>query len=418
MGNAFVIMQMSGYSYMRDVIAIVLGWNYSTALGVVRSLGMGGFRVHLYFIAKKKGGSKVTASSKYLENTIEHIGRDDENIIEELSVHYKDNTEKLVLVPTDDYTSSLIDRYYDRLAERFLMPHIGDGEQGAITRLMDKSTQTGIGNQFGLKTIHSHKVFLPEEDDIALPEGIKYPCFVKPLVSLNGRKTEMQKCDSAEQLEKHLEYMRERMGGRVVLIQDYLNIQEEYSISGLCLDQDVVLPALLKRLFVGKHERGVTIVGELVPIATVIDFADKLKQLLKSLHFAGLFCIDLVRANDAIYFSEINFRSAGSLYGYVKAGANLPALLVNYLTGKKYDLSSVNVRYGTRFFYDKVAWEDLLLGHCTRKDFRNYAKVSDFSFLKDKDDPQPGELLYKQMRWSYAKKCVKSVLKCCIPKRA
>ena len=403
---------------MRDVIAIVLGWNYSTALGVVRSLGMGGFRVHLYFIAKKKGGSKVTASSKYLEKTIEHIGRDDEIIIEELSVHYKDNTEKLVLVPTDDYTSSLIDSYYDRLAERFLMPHIGDGEQGAITRLMDKSTQTGIGNQFGLKTIHSHKVFLPEEGDIALPEGIKYPCFVKPLVSLNGRKTEMQKCDSAEQLEKHLEYLRERMGGRVVLIQDYLNIQEEYSISGLSLDQDVVLPALLKRLFVGKHERGVTIVGELVPIVTVIDFADKLKQFLKSLHFAGLFCIDLVRANDAIYFSEINFRSAGSLYGYVKAGANLPALLVKYLAREEYDLSSVDVRYGTRFFYDKVAWEDLLLGHCTRKDFRNYANVSDFSFLKDMDDPRPGELLYKQMRWSYAKKCVKSVLKCCIPNRA
>lgn len=403
---------------MNDVIAIVLGWNYSTALGVVRSLGMGGFRVHLYYIAKMIGGSRITASSKYVENVIEHIGRDDDNIIAELCNHYKGNSEKLVLVPTDDYTSSLIDRNYHSLVGRFLMPHIGQGEQGTITRLMDKSVQVELGNQHSLRTIHCKQVFLPENGAIAIPDDINYPCFVKPLVSLNGRKTEMLKCDTYEQLQGHLEAMRRRMSGRTILVQDYLDIQEEYSISGLCLNQEVILPALLRRLFVGKHERGVTIVGELVPVASVIDFEDQLKQLLRSLHFTGLFCIDLIRASDVVFFSEINFRSAGSLYGYVKAGANLPFLLVNSLIGKKDDTLSTKVRYGTRFFYDKVAWEDLLLGNCTRRDFRNYEAASEFSFMKDEDDPMPGKLLYRKMWLRYMKKCVKSMLKHCMPDKA
>lgn len=386
---------------VNKTISIVLGWNYSTSLGVVRSLGLAGLCVDLYYIAKKAGGSRITASSKYLRQTTEHIGRDDDSIIEELLRIYNSEEEQCVLIPTDDYTTSLIDRYHKRLSSHFLMPYIGDGEDGTITKLMNKSIQTDRAASFNLKTINYHKIYLPDKDGIQIPAGISFPCFVKPLVSLDGRKTEMGKCNNENELLRQLETMRQRWSDRTVIVQDYIDIQEEYSISGLCLNDVVILPALLKRLYVGKHERGVTVVGKLVPLEDNISFVDNLRDLLKSLHYTGLFCIDLVRSKDCIYFSEINFRSAGSLYGYVKAGANLPSIFVKSLTGLNWNEDEAKVRYGTTFFYDKVGWEDLILGLCTKKEFDHYLHTSDYTFMKDNDDPQPGILLYEQLNKKY-----------------
>ena len=73
---------------MKSITTIVLGWNYSTSLGVVRSLGMAGYTVDLYFVAKTVGSSRITASSKYLRRVAEHIGRDDDAIIAELENIY------------------------------------------------------------------------------------------------------------------------------------------------------------------------------------------------------------------------------------------------------------------------------------------------------------------------------------------
>lgn len=393
-----------------SVITIVLGWNYSTSLGVIRALGMAGLMVDLYFIAKTKGGSRITASSKYLHRVTEHIGRDDDNIILELENLYANEVAQCILLPTDDYTSSLIDRYHKRLSVKFLTPFAGDGKDGSITQLMDKSLQADIASSSGLKTIKYKKIFLPEKEEIQIPEGIEYPCFVKPLVSLDGRKTEMRKSDSETELCEHLEKMRSHWSNRTVIAQEYIEIEEEYSISGLCLNQTVILPALLKRLFVGKHERGVTIVGKLVPLEEMISFTDQIKNFLKSLHYTGLFCIDLVRSKECIYFSEINLRSAGSLYGFVKAGANLPSLFVKFLLDIPWDEAETRVSYGKTFFYDKVGWEDLILGHCSYKEFKHYLKSSDYTFMRDVDDPKPGIILYRQMCKKYLKFKSKRIL--------
>lgn len=396
---------------IKEVKTIVLGWNYSTSLGVIRSLGMAGYNVDLYFIAIHKGQSRITASSKYLRLVTEHIGRDDENIINELEHLYANETVPCILLPSDDYTSSLIDRYYNRLTKHFLMPYVGEGEQGAITKLMDKSVQTDIASSFGIKTIKYKKVYLPESAEIIIPQGITYPCFVKPLVSLDGRKVEMGKCENEGELKNQLEKMRARWSNRTLIIQDFIDIDEEFSISGLCLNQTVILPALLKRLYVGKHERGVTIVGQLVPLEDYISFTNQLIELLKSIHYTGLFCMDLVRSRDNIYFSEINFRSAGSLYGFVKAGANLPSILVKHLLGNHWDAEEAKVTYGKTFFYDKVGWEDLMYGFCSYKEFKHYLKSSDYTFMRDVDDPKPGNILYKQMCKKYMKMRLKSLLR-------
>ena len=388
---------------LSSTVAIVLGWNYSTTLGIVRSLGLAGLTVDLYYIAKAPGDSRITASSKYLRRTAEHIGRDDEQIVADLENRYAGEDARCVLIPTDDYTASLVDRHYDRLSARFLMPHIGAGEEGALTRLMDKTRQSAIARSFDIPMAWLTTVFLPESGEIRIPDEIRYPCFVKPKASLEGWKTEMRKDNNEAELRAHLAKMRNSRSGRNVIIQDFIDIDEEFSISGLCIDQTVILPALLQRLYVGKYERGVTIVGKLVSLEAHVPFAAQLKEMLKSLHYTGLFSIDLVRSGDRLYFSEINLRCAGSIYGYVKAGANLPALFVKSLLGESWQPAEAEVTYGKTFFYDKVGWEDLIRGKCSHKEFKHYLAVSDYTFMKDADDPVPGALLYADMGKRYRK---------------
>ena len=50
---------------------IVLSRNYSTGLGIIRSLGAAGYRVDLIASTKKKGSSVIISSSKYLNKTTE-----------------------------------------------------------------------------------------------------------------------------------------------------------------------------------------------------------------------------------------------------------------------------------------------------------------------------------------------------------
>lgn len=378
---------------------VVLGWNYSTALGMVRSVGMAGFVVDLYYISKNKTNIRTILGSKYIHRSFVHAEWDDLPIIEELLSAYDGHQGKIVLLPSDDYTSSLLDRYYDQLSRQFLMPHIGKGEQGAITRFMDKTIQAELGKTHGLNVMGYTKIYIPEDGQVTIPDHVEYPCFVKPIASLQGRKKDMRRCDTPEQLLKTLNRIyKKRGGGRTVIAQQYVEISEEYSISGLALGDMVFLPALLRRLYTGKSERGVTIVGKLVEISEVVDFKDKLVSLIQSLHFSGLFSFDLVRSSDTVYFSEINFRSAGSLYGYVRAGANLPAILLDFLLKGNKPTSPPVVKMGTTFFYDKVGWEDLMNGYCTKKEFSHYQVISDFSLMKDDLDPKPGIILYKALR--------------------
>ncbi|MDQ9831141.1 hypothetical protein RFX70_20360, partial [Acinetobacter baumannii] len=54
-------------------LVIVLSRNYSTGLGVIRSLGQAGFDVELIASTKKRGSSIIASSSKYVSHMIEVV---------------------------------------------------------------------------------------------------------------------------------------------------------------------------------------------------------------------------------------------------------------------------------------------------------------------------------------------------------
>jgi len=128
-------------------LIIVLSRNYSTGLGVIRSLGAAGYTVDLVASVKKRGSSIIAASSKYVRNTVEvfspKIQEDTgDELVEVLMGYAEQYDKKIVLFPTDDFTALVVDSNRCKLKDYFVIPEIiGDGDK-SIKDLMDKTIQS------------------------------------------------------------------------------------------------------------------------------------------------------------------------------------------------------------------------------------------------------------------------------------
>ena len=176
---------------MSDNLVVVLSRNYSTGLSVIRSLGEAGYTVDLIASALREGRSLAISKTRYLRNTAEVVSQKvdsgkDEELLARL-LEYKDKcSEKPVLIPTDDYTASVMDENRQALEEIFLMPGIaGEGER--LTKYMDKSIQCRIAEDMEMPAPACWVVSLRERP-VKIPDEVTYPCFIKPLESFTGYK--------------------------------------------------------------------------------------------------------------------------------------------------------------------------------------------------------------------------------------
>lgn len=375
---------------------VVLGKNFSTPLGIVRSLGQVGYPIDVVYISEQ-GDSNIISSCKYVNRMFEVVGRHDKDILDLLLTEFRDNDSKYILFPTDDYTSSLIDRNRGILQERFLMPYVEGAEAGQITKYMDKAFQTELAKKHGLNAAQS---FIAELSDntINIPDDLVYPCLCKPLLSTLGFKSEIKKCRNKKELYNWLTILQKRKKNKskLILIQEFLDIKEEYSIPAVCNNQEIIMPFLLKKICVAQAKRGVTLCG-VTESTQNIKCVDKLMELLKSLQYVGLIDIEIFKTNDGIYFNELNFRSSGIIYAVTEAGANLPSLLVDALIkGTSVDMSSKE--YGRVFLNDRVAWDDYLRGYISKRKFNKLEEMSHFSLILSEDDPEPGKVFLEAMK--------------------
>lgn len=395
-------------------LVIVLSRNYSTGLGVIRSLGAAGYTVDLIASTKKKGSSIIASSSKYVRKSVEVITRNiqgdsGEGIIKELLKYVGTQEGEMVLFPVDDFTTSVIDKNRESLRSYFYMPGVV-GESESVNRLMDKTVQGNLARKFGMATPAEAMISL--RDEILIPNEITYPCFVKPLQSVSGHKTEMAVCEDTVQLKNHLCEMQKFYKDRDVLVQEYLSIDKEYDLSGVCIDQKIIIPAVIEKTKIAKYELGVTMCGRLQPVEVLGQVKSKIEEFLKSIHYVGMFDMELNVCGDEIYFNEINFRSGGPNYSYYLNGVNLPDIFVKAITGVKHNCEEEKMcEFGKTFVYEKVAWEDYMNSYMTKTALKQCIKSADFTLLEDKLDPVPGNIFYKRIRMSALKNKMKKVLR-------
>lgn len=396
-------------------LVVVLSRNYATGLSVIRSLGAAGYTVDLVASAFKAGKSEISAKSKYVRNSVEVVSKkvksgDDEELLNELC-KYAGTTPKPVLFPTDDYTASVMDLNRNTLQDIFIMPEIIGGGEGAMVEHMNKTVQGNLAREAGLLTPLEWIISLAESP-IEIPEDMVYPCFVKPIESVSGYKKEMAVCHSRSSLKKHLKKLRKKFAERSILVQEYLEIDNEIDFSGVCFDQEVIVPAIIKKTNVAQYEKGVTLSGKLVPFDELGELKDKIVKMLKSFHYYGMFDFELSIVGDKIYFNEVNLRSGGPNYSYFKSGVNLPALYVNEALGKGHKLEDEKVdAFEKSFIYEKIAWEDYMHGFMSKSQLKACIAESDITLLVDADDPEPGKLFTKITKKQVTRYKIKKVKK-------
>lgn len=390
-------------------LVIVLSRNYSTGLSVIRSIGAAGYTVDLVASAYKAGTSRIAASSKYVRNSVEVVsrkvkeGEGDTGLVEALLKYAGKNTQKPVLFPTDDYTTSVMDQNRRVLSKHFIMPTIVDGGDGCLTDRMDKTLQAQLAKEAGLLTPKEWIISLADPE-IPIPMDMVYPCFCKPIESVTGYKKEMARCNDEAQLRKHLKKLQSNFANRSILVQEFLEIDNEIDLSGVCLDQEIIIPAIIRKWNVAKYERGVTLAGKIVPFEDLGELQEKIVAMLKKFRYVGMFDMELNIVGDKIYFNEVNLRSGGPNFAYFMSGVNLPALFVKEATGTRHTPEEEKVsRYGQSFIYEKVAWEDYMHGYMSKRELQDRLAAANITLLNNADDPAPCKLFMRQMKLSLCK---------------
>lgn len=402
----------------RDIkpLVIVLSRSYSTGLGVIRSLGEAGYEVDLIANSYRQGEAIVAMKSKYLRKCVEVVSKKvkdgrDKALLSELFKYEEESKErKIVLFPTDDYTTSVVDLNRSNLDKFFILPSIVGGGNGSVTERMDKTVQGQLAKAAGLQTPLEWIFSLEEE--IVIPEDMVYPCFCKPLESVTGYKKEMAVCNHKEELKDHLEKLQRKFSKRSILVQEFLNIEQEIDLSGVCLDQEIIIPAIIKKTRVAQHERGVTLAGKIVPFEEIEEIKENIIHMLKTFHYVGMFDMELNVVGDKIYFNEVNLRSGGPHYSYFASGVNLPALFVKEALGKGHSFEETRVvEYGKTFVYEKVAWEDYIFGYMTQKELNACLSEADIMLLNNDADPEPGKVFLRKIRMTALKNHLRNLKK-------
>lgn len=400
-------------------LIIVLSRNYSTGLGVIRSLGIAGYDVDVIAAVKQKGSSTILSRSKYAgqvtEVLVKDIKRDSGTGIVKVLKGYADAYDKkMLLIPTDDFTASVIDDNREVLSGLFMMPHISEAGVCAgfsINKLMEKCYQSECARKAGLLTPDECVIPLYIEE-IMVPGDVEYPCFVKPLKSADGLKTEMSVCENRNELYACLKNMQCEYRERSVLVQQYLKIDKEYNLSGVCLDQKILIPAVMEKIKIAQFERGVGMNVKVLTTDSLQGYIEKIKKMMQSFHYVGMFDIDMYLCGNRIYFSEINFRSGGSNFAYFLSGINMPEVFAKYVLEEEPELNTKvdKGKLGKVFVNEKIAWEDYIYKHITKKELRECIKNADYKLLEFEEDPEPGRYFNMRIRLSAAKHRLKSII--------
>ena len=115
-----------------------------------------------------------------------------------------------------------MDNHYDELKDKFYF--FNAGEHGRINYFMDKNNILELAKKHGLNVLESRVCKKGE-----IPERLRYPVITKSISPVvGGWKSDVHICHS----EKELKMAYEGIEAPVVLVQHYIEKQNEYCIEG------------------------------------------------------------------------------------------------------------------------------------------------------------------------------------------
>lgn len=377
----------------KEASVVVLSRDLATGLSVVRSLGAAGHTVDLIASVGKSGRSEFISKSKYVNSTVEVCTKmakngEDSFLVYSLLKYASECEERLVLIPTDDYTTLVVDQNRAILKPRFILPSAAKNEDGSLISYMNRSEQAAMARAVGLAT--PIEWIIPLNQEIVIPAKMVYPCIVKTENSLRGYNKDALACNDEEELLAHLKQMKNKNPNRSVIVQEFLEIDEEFELSGVCFDDNIIIPGVLKKTELAQYSNRVPVTGKVVPFDVLGDAKEKIIAMLKSLNYSGIFNVEFLISNGVLYFCEINFRCGILDYAYFNSGVNLPDLYVKGTLNQDIQNELLEVKeFGKGFVYEVAVWKDYIKQLITREELEVYLMNDDVKFVINDDDSNP-----------------------------
>lgn len=360
---------------------IVIGQNSSIILGQVRALGQAGHKIHVLKTTDTKPKKKsYELYSKYI-SSYGYISKSNEKeFIQLLLNKYADVNAKRVLIPCDDNVASYFDLHCQELYPFFMFPNV-NSENGRISHFMNKATQKELVNQCNLNAPKGWTIEW-QDGKYSIPDDIEYPCFVKPEVYHVLRKVLMKKCDNLQELEA---VMKQCPQDLPMLVEQYIDITQEYGVSGISVNGKVMITSLIKKI---DTYLGTTASGTLSPMSLYPELNLKLTKFVERMNYTGIFDIDLYESNGKLYFCECNLRLGNSGVATLLNGINLPAMLIDAFSGKTVDLNAPN--FEPKFFVDeRVFIQKYWSKEISWKEYKDRVKKAEICYTYNTVDPKP-----------------------------
>jgi hypothetical protein len=136
-----------------------------------------------------------------------------------------------------------------------------------------------------------------------------------------------------------------------VSAQEYIKKDYEINMIGLSINhgRTVIIPGVIRKLRDDLVRMGEYMRLDPCELYPFVNF-DGIKNMIREIGYEGIFSVELLVKDEECYFLETNLRNDGLAYIYTAAGANYPALWVDYLTGRLSGQTLNTVSVKTPFF--------------------------------------------------------------------
>lgn len=377
---------------------VVLGGDHHNALGLARVFGINGIKPYgIITTISKKEKENFCHLSKYWEKTWFAIS--EEEALDVLKREFSNEKEKPVLVPSSDGMAFAIDTRYDELSGCFILPGINQ-TPGEIARLMDKKNQSEWAQKIGIRTAKTWCLDLSDEHT-SIYSNTVYPCVLKPVVSAEGHKTDIRKCDSIDELRKQIALFKKK-GYHRILVQEFLNKDYEAELFGCIAEHTTRIPYLFS-----KHVREWPTIGgtvsfhQFIEDKVLINQAEFFLKQIRDYGYRGNIDIELFVINGELILNEVNFRNSGDVYACIKHNVHYPVFSYYDMICK--DTSHFNIKYSSDYYAMDEATDlrHVVYGSLSLKEWLKYrSKCSDYAYWF-KGDMKPVWRKYKYLLKKY-----------------
>lgn len=397
---------------------VIIGHGYTSRLGIVRSLAELDceitvvamvFHGRLGRFVRFDWGKPVDCYSKYVNKVLFCYAKGEEDLIRLLLERCVSTPQKTIIIPDSDFSAAVIDRNQERLQEHFLFPHINH-TPGAVEHWMHKTVQKQLAKEIGLNVTQDRTVTM-RNGHYDLPDGVRYPCFTKPLATISGGKQFLKRCDDEAGLRKVLDGVGKQFPDTEVLVEDFKTIDTEYAVVGFSDGDNVIIPGVIEFIVNSKSHFGIAREGKIMPVAGFERLLEQFKEFVRKVGFVGLFDIDFYESNGEMYFGEMNLRFGGSGYAYTAMGVNLPAMLVRSLRGESINGMKQEVTETATYVNERMCVDDWSFYHITEQEMKSIINSAEIRFIYDDNDRGPQRKLERFIREQRIKRKLRRWLK-------